>query len=65
MTTTTTITPKSKGRSLRGILKNKEQTVEVPTSTIYQDFNEFNDGKEWYMDFYKLFWDEEIDENLY
>ena len=33
--------------------------------TIYDDFNEFNDGKEWLVDFYKLFWDEELNENLY
>lgn len=64
MTTTTTVTPTSKGRGLRGILKKKEQ-IEVPTQTIYEDLNEFNDGKEWYMDFYKLFWDEDLDENLY
>jgi hypothetical protein len=64
VTTTTTVTPSSKGRALRGILKKKEQ-IEVPTQTIYDDLNEFNDGKEWYMDFYKLFWDEDLDENLY
>ena len=33
--------------------------------TVYDDFNEFNDGKEWLVDFYKLFWDEELNENLY
>jgi len=64
LTTTTELTAKTRNSSIKSILK-KNPTVEVPTKTIYQDFNEFNDGKEFYMDFYKLFWDEELDENLY
>lgn len=62
---TTAVTPKSKkGSAIKSILKKNVQ-LEVPTMTIYDDFVEFNDGKEWYMDFYKLFWDEELNENLY
>ena len=30
-----------------------------------QEFYEFNEGKEWIQDYYKLLWDHELDENLY
>ena len=29
------------------------------------DFYEFNEGKEWFQDFYKQIWDKELKDNLY
>lgn len=64
--TTKTEIPSGSGKNskIKSILK-KMKTIEVPTQTIYHDYNEFNEGKEFYMDFYKLFWDEDLNENLY
>ena len=31
----------------------------------YHDFYEFNEGKEWECDFYKMIWDTDLKDNLY
>ena len=60
----TPVTPKSaKGSALKSILKKAMENAKK--TVLYDDFIEFNDGKEWNVDFYKLFWDEELNENLY
>lgn len=64
LTTKAAITPKSKNSAVKSILK-KNATVDIPTHTIYHELHEFNDGKEFFMDFYKLFWDEDLNENMY
>ena len=58
----TPISTKGDKDSVKSILKNALQSK---GATIYEDFIEFNDGKEWLIDFYKLFWDEDLNENLY
>lgn len=51
-------------KAIKSILKKgTAQAAQIPTK--YEDYFEFNDGKEWLLDFYKLFWDEDLNENLY
>ena len=59
----TPISAKGDEDSIKSILNNSQ--LQSQAETIYEDFIEFNDGKEWPMDFYKLFWDEDLNENLY